>query len=287
MGTSTSYNGPTGRISLLPPWADEPIDDDHLGQEDAPSDTAAPDRDDNLVPSLGPAASNTVPPAVAWSAPKSRLTRLARGLGGSLRGVGRAYVAASGGSRRAASAAITGRASTARLASLLAAGTRIGFEQALRQLGVQNLVGRDAQFVLAEFVNLLAPVGDLREAAAARAAMIRTLKEIFDRYDVATGGIDALNALDADGVRALITLSVTNYVTERFLQELVFRIERGAETEERANALMADIRAFIGGIVRLDLKGDDVLAIDWQGAPGRRIIERVYAAAYALLGGEA
>lgn len=272
----------------MPPWADEqplspPGETPDEGNEEPPPDDA--DADSELQ-DAGPYDGTTLPePAVSWRAPKSTMTRWVRSSGpASLGSVARSYVGASGGPRGASAASRQGRAATARIGGFLADGLRNGFARAARNLGLQNFVGRDAQFVLASFIDLLAPVGALREDAAARKAVIETMSELFVGLDVEANGLDALDSLDPAGMLELVQISVTNYVNERFQQELVFRIEQGAISEREANDLSGEVKGFIAGIVRIDLGGIDPMALDWQGPQGTAFVERIYRAAYSLFG---
>ncbi len=132
---------------------------------------------------------------------------------------------------------------------------------------------------------MIATSGALREEAIARVAMIETCTAIFDQYDVANGGIEALDAMDVDGVQAIVALSITNYVNVRLQEELVNRIERSALNEEDANTLMLEIKDFVAGVVRLDLREIDVLALDWDGPEGYQVVERIFETGYEMLGG--
>lgn len=285
MGTSSSYGGPVGKHPLLPPWADElaegPIDqagDDgpQPFPEELPSDGPLPDR---------PPASLPVPDdLIPWSNPKSALTRRARGNSNVSWGtVTRRYVQASGGPKRAAASARAGGAATSRLGGFLANGLRNGFVEAARRLGVQNLIGRDAQFVLAAFIDLIAPDGSLREEAIARKAVIETMAEWFERYEVDANGIEVLDRMTPDGMRDLIVLSVTNYVNARFQQELLSRIELGTLSERDANVLADEAKGFIASVVNIDVGSVDLVALNWEGPEGQQFIDGVYTAAYGLL----
>ena len=278
MGTSTSYGGPIGISHLLPPWADGATSDAD-GVNGSGDDGSSPEPRPQPLP---------VQHLVSWATPKGNLTRWARGTGSrSLRSVARSYVAANGGSRTAARSAVSGQAATGRLGRFLATGARSGFAAAAEAiLGLRNLVGRDAQSVLAAVVDAIAPAGALREEAITRVAMIETLTDMFDQCDVDAGGIAAFDALDAHGVGQVIMQSVVNYVYTRFQQELVNRIESGTTTERAANTLVAQAKEFFASVLRLDLAGFDVLAVDWHGNQGQRIVSRLFEAAYALLGGE-
>jgi hypothetical protein len=170
------------------------------------------------------------------------------------------------------------------LGRFFAAGLRNGFAQAAQQLGLQNFVGRDAQFVLAAFIDFLAPAGAMREEAIARQAVIDTLSDWFDQLDVIARGFDALDALTPETMADLIILSVANYVNVRFQQELVSRIERGTLPEREANQLAAEAKEFIAEIIQIDFRDVDLVHVDWQGADGRDLIAGIYETAYSLLG---
>jgi hypothetical protein len=275
MGTSSSYSGLTGTILPIPPWAEDPL---------VP---AVPDGERSPTAESEPSAMSIPLPQISWRVPKAALSRLASGVAmglgtAALASLVRSYVEATGGARTAASSARAGRASSARLGGFLAEGVQNGFQAAARKVGLEPFLGKDAQYVLAAFIDMLAPDGALREEAIARAAMIETCTAIFDQYDVTEGGIDALDAMDADGVQAIVALSITNYVNARLQEELVNRIERGTLNEDDANTLMLAIKDFIAGVVHLS--EIDVLALDWEGSEGYRVIERIYETGYEMLG---
>jgi len=271
MGTSSSYTGPTGRNPLLPPWAEE-VPLDPAGQM-APENTPATTQEE-----IKPV------PVTPWSTPKAAMRRLGSGASATtIRSVVRSYVRASGGAGTATGSARAGRATTARIGGFLANGVRIGFVQAAEQLGLRNLLGRDAQFVLAAFVDLLAPPGALREEAAARKAAIETLVALFEWCGVEENGLDALDHIDVAGITEILTFSISFYINARLQQELVSRIERSAMGEHEANALLADVKDFVVEIVRVDFTRIDVLAFDWEGQAGRSFVEGIYEDAYVLL----
>ena len=231
----------------------------------------------------------TTPPAVqpmiSWSGPKGALSRLANGTpSGSFRSTFRSYVRALGGAGTAARSASSGRVSTARLGGFFAGVAQRGVVETAKAVGLGDLVGRDAQYVLAEFIDLLAPPGALLEDAIARKAMIETMTELFEQYQVFENGIEALDSLDALGMADLITRSVTNYINERFQQELVNCVERGSVSEADANDLLREARDFIAGIVRIEFEGIDLVAVDWVSGEGKGHVERVFRDAYSLLG---
>jgi hypothetical protein len=282
MGTSSSYKGPTGTGSLLPPWADAPPE-----PPAPPPPPAAPGGDQ--PPPEGGAEGQPAPPVapqprVSWRAPKATMTRFARGASPSLRSTFRSYVGAHrGGSRGAAHAAVAGRRATGRVLGFFADAARNGFVEAARRIGLRDFVGRDVQSVLAALIDLLAPEGALLEEAAARAAVIETMTELFDALDVEMTGMDALDHLSETDLAKAFELSICNVIEARFTQELAHRVERSAMDEAEANRTLSEIRDHIRGIVALDLEGVSLLDVDWGGTEGATFIETWLSAAYGVL----
>ncbi len=299
MGTSSSYTGPIGKPPLLPPWAPdpfptpEPAPPEPLKPPEPPEQLGKPNpigSKPEIIPDALGSGAKGLPtpmqlPQVEWRMPKSALSRVARGAAAtSLASVAHAYVRAHGGSRPAAASAVQGRATTARLAGFLAAGKQTGFAQAATVIGLQPLLGQDAESFLAAFIDLLAPDGAMLEEAAARTAFIETSIELFERYEVAEKGISGLDAIDAEGIWDIVSLSVTNYVNARLQQELVSRVERAMLPEHEANLLMDQLKDFVASVVHFDLRDRDVLVIDWGGTEGATIVASIYATGYELLG---
>ena len=304
MGTSSSYPGPTRRPPLLPPWAEDPLPPTAPVPPDlAPPPGLPPEMPPDAVPPVempprpvpdgGPKIAVDYRPVepispdfpATFRGPKAALGKLVGGGGvGAIRSSARSYVRASGGPRGAARTAVAGRRATVRLGGFLGTVSQGGVLRAAASLGLTNLLGRDAQFVLAAFVDALAPAGALREEAIARKAVIDTLSELFDRFDVEHQGVQVLDTMSGEDVAAIVGLSVVNYVNARFQEELVARIERGAVSERDANIFATQIRDYIAANVRLDLQGVDVVRMDWNGAQGRTFVDQQYLRAYEILG---
>lgn len=285
MGTSSSSQGPKRSPNLLPPWGQDTPPFPSDGQP--PSDENPNQNGDNPnTPLPNTTRPGTVPGQrpTSWSVPKGAMTRFARGGGGSLGSIGRSYVSAGGGATGRASSARAGRQTTGRLGGFFASGVSSGFVQAARDIGLTNFIGRDVQFVLAAFVDLIAPSGATVEEAIARKALADTTWEVFQQYGVDVEGITALDRLSSEDVTSVVSLYVSNYVNERLQEELFYRVEKGSLDESTANQYAEQIKGFIAEVVRLDFQTIDPLRIDWQGTEGQALIERKYQEAYRLLG---
>lgn len=273
MGTSKSYQGPTGKNPLLPPWAPP------APGEEAPSDTGAP-----------PAQTSAAP--TSWTGPKRDLGRLVSSgtrrpdADPTLRRIGRGFVSALGGARSAASSAASGRSSTQRLGQFLATAATRGVSEAARTFGLAEYLGQDVAVFLTRLVDALAPAGALIEQAVARAAMAETLTDLVDQYLEEGRDLGALEELSREQVGEILGCAVVHYINERLLQALASRIEDGTITPERACVVERDVCEFVDETTRLDLAAVDVFALDWGGPDGQAFVGRIYEDAFRFLEAE-
>ncbi len=298
MGTSKSYGGPKDASSLLPSWA---LGGD-AGAPGTSAEGAGPDGADapegngtaaESVPDVG--GSESPPPAgdvrtateKPWVSAKRQLGKLvqAGGTRPALRDAGSAYVRARGGSSRASAGASAGRRTTAALGGFLSGIVAQGVRPTLERLGLATLAGRDVQEVFAAIANAIAPSGASLEEAVARRATTEVLQDLYERYGVEADGIAKLDAMGIDDVRDGLQSSIASYVYHRWLEELGAKIEEKSVSATEAERLERDMKAYVRDVVRIDLTKVDVLKVDWQGDAGTRLMEELFAQAYAVLGG--
>lgn len=284
MGTSGSYGGPKGTNPLLPPWADD--GDSGAPQQPAPvpvSPSPAPDPNGPPDMPAPPPPPPTSLPDIPWSIPKSSLSRAVNSGGSPRAALGR-YVRASGGASGAALRARSARRTFARTAKFLGVASRSGFSGAARQaLGLVRLVGRDVYTILLDLASRLAPAGATSEEAAARSALLATFATFAEALDALGGSIDSLDHLDASAIESVLRDFVTNYVAERFLQELDLRIHSGRISVEDASSFFRGVKETIGATVAVDFRGIDVTTFDWDSPGGRDRAERIFREAYSLI----
>jgi len=236
---------------------------------------------------MGTSGSYTAPTSGKWPTAKRVATRFARqggAAGGSVtpRQVAQGYVAALGGAAAAGARANAGRASAGRLGGFLGDVAERGLREALEERGLAELIGRDAADVLAALVDELAGAGRTLEEAAARAAMVAVLADEFGEGEFED--LDAaLQALDGSAVARLLELFLVEYVYRRMLEEIGDRIVNGSMTAAVAHRVELDIHDFLLAAVHLDLSQGDPLAINWEGAEGQELIDRLTADAYSQL----
>jgi hypothetical protein len=136
---------------------------------------------------------------------------------------------------------------------------------------------------MAAITNALAPQGATLAEAAARQAMADTLAALWDARGVAEGGLDQLQSMTPDDIRAAITESVSSFIFYQWVLELGRAIERRAVSTNEAITMEREMRQYIRDTLKLDLSKTDVLQVDWRGEQGRGIVAKVFTEAYALI----
>jgi hypothetical protein len=167
MGTSGSFGGPGDTSHLLPTWA-RPGND---AEESSPEIDAQPDGSTpNIEPPDNGNSDNTntenqdnqTTPQPNWQAAKGAMSRYAsRGSGqGGPAKVGKSYVGAKGGAKRAGQAATSGKATARNLASFFSTTARSGIAEGLYSIGLGNLIGKDIDTVFSGLVDAIADDGE-------------------------------------------------------------------------------------------------------------------------------
>lgn len=298
MGTSKSFDGPTGSSPLLPPWApeldpepEEPGADGGAGDgeddggEDQEQDPEHGDDQDQQEQDTPPDFAN--PPA--WQGVLGQATRFAKSgaTGHSARTRARSivgkYVRNRGGARRAATGSIAGRRTAQNLGAFLSDIASSGVEGALRNADLEQYIGGSADDFLAGFAESFLPPPNNLDDAAARRAAFEALYDLLEQYDALDGGIEALNQLNTDGIENAIEHFIGRYVCASVLSVLSQRLENGSISTDRCAAVEQEIRAVVIEAVRLDFRGRDLVRFDWNSDQARRMIDRLMLDAYTLL----
>jgi hypothetical protein len=227
---------------------------------------------------MGTSGSYSAPTTGGWPAAKKTATRFAKqGDAGSItpgQVVG-AYLTALGGAAAAARRAAASRAAAQRLGGFLGTVADQGLDVALEQVGLADLVGRDATEVLEALVDRLASPGGTLEEADARAAMMGALEEVLEQPN-------AFDGLDQEGVGRTVEGFIVECIYERMLQEIGDRLENGAMTAEDAKKAEDDIRVYVVATVQLELAREESLIV-WDGPEGEALVNRLMEDAYGQL----
>ncbi|MGE3413600.1 MAG: hypothetical protein AB7L91_15390 [Dehalococcoidia bacterium] len=191
------------------------------------------------------------------------------------------HVAALGGASAAAGSASAGVRTGQGVASFATGLAARGLSDALRDLGLGELVGRDRFEVLEGLLEEIAETGSDLEQVAARNAAMDVLEELYPDDAEDYEDLEAIE-LGPDDVAALVQTFVSAYVFNRLLPSLAERLAR-QDDQELARRHQAELVDYVQSIVQLELSKVNPLSVNWRGRRGREIIERLIADAYGIL----
>ena len=173
------------------------------------------------------------------------------------------------------------------LGAFLGGVARQGLDQALRSMGLGELVGMTPYGALCALADRLGGSGATLDEAVARGAVVAVLGELMGdlegEYDDVKAGLEG--TLDRGALVDLLALFLCQVIHQRFLLDLGDRIDARAVSALEAARAEEEALDFIAAMVHFDLGAMDPLALDWEGAEGARLVERNLAAALALLEG--
>lgn len=195
--------------------------------------------------------------------------RISRGDGGSGRGGGGGSDGG-GGLGRAA-----GRAGQ-NLGGFLSSITTVGFDEALREVGLSDLVGRSAMEVTAGLIDvLIGPASTLDEDATRDAFVDLNSELVRETTDYKEMKRLYSEALDQQGIQRLLARFFAQYiyhlVSRCFHERLLKR-----EASDKIGHTLRSIKETIKSKLDSRLVNRDITRIKWAGAEGRRITEAIF-----------
>jgi hypothetical protein len=276
MGTSSSFKGPKNNSSLLPSWAVNPDDqsesatpeqgdgdyntptDNQNADPSAPADGSTDDTSDQDSPKIPNPDKKTK--KVNWSNAKSAMSRFGGNSGNntSLKKAGRNYVRARGGSQGATRAAGRGISAIANLGGFLGDIAQTGFDQALRNVGLQDCIGKSAEEVFARLADQLAPAGGPIDEGITRKAILDSLCYLYDLLTDENGDMQQVDALGPDEVKESLILATQYYIYQKWLNEVGITLERKNVSETELIEAETTVKDFVGESVRIAFQDVDI-----------------------------
>lgn len=264
MGTSSSFGGPKENTPLLPPFANNP-------------------NTDNLQSDNTDQSNNISLPTGDWPTAKKHLGRLANGTGSSPKKALKSYVNAYGGSNNASRSAKAGKIAIGNLGSFLGNIASNGLRAALRDSGLEYLIGKPTETVLVGIANKIAPIGKTNEDAVARNAILDALNELYLDFQLEEKDIDNLDNLNRDGIEKMIKVAVRAYIYERYRQALDTFVENKQISINETFNREKQIKEYIDAEVDFNFSDVDILNVDFNQGKGRQFIEDILEDAYSTL----
>lgn len=194
------------------------------------------------------------------------------------------FVTAIGGASSAArgsGSAVTGGQTLGAFVANLASA---GLTEALQRIDLGHIVGKSRFEVLDGLLEAIAGPGSGLEEQAARSAACDVLDELFppeaDDYEE----LERV-AVDAEQVVEVLDRFLAAYIYHRMLPTIAEKLTH-LEDHEAARDRANELREYIRLRVSLELENRKPLEVDWRGAEGQQMIERVLNDAYEVLEAE-
>tara|TARA_B100000609_G_scaffold175687_1_gene153144 strand:+ start:313 stop:843 length:531 start_codon:yes stop_codon:yes gene_type:complete len=152
-----------------------------------------------------------------------------------------------------------------------------GLEQTLRDEGLEHLIGRSPEEVLAGLSDHICGHGSGLDDAAARAALLDVIAEVFS--DEETNSYEELQEawdgeMDGANLVQLLELFLSQYIVEKFLSELGDCFDKPEVNSDIASQKERDVVDFIRSMVSLELGNLNVMQFDWKSSEAQAIIDR-------------
>ena len=266
---------------LLPGWSLSDISNESSNGSDQDINTSIQSKSEQDVetPESGK------PHTMSWKAANTRLGKLTSGGSSkeSLAKAGRAYTRAQGGSKSAASSSTSARSSSAKLGSFLSGIGSQGINQTLRDFGLSQVIGKDADQVVAAILDFIAPDVASRQDSIVRESMCETLEDLYEKYDLGNAGITNLDQMGISDIEQVFEKAISSYIYNRWLAELGIAIEKKSVSPSEAVNLEREIKIYVRESVSIDLQEIDILNFDWQSSQGQQFIEEKFQEAFDLI----
>lgn len=161
----------------------------------------------------------------------------------------------------------------------------VGLAEALRQNGLQDLVGKSAQETLLGILSLCGGTDGSIDSVDARNAFSRTMDELCENAATASD-LEAVLGTLTDGVHMveLFMSFFANYLYEQFCRVFFGQLIQ-KHGEQRAASFLGDILDYIKSALRNHALGRDAKGIDWFNADGERLTSQIMQDTFAIFEG--
>jgi hypothetical protein len=151
----------------------------------------------------------------------------------------------------------------------------VGLADALREIGLGDLVGKPAADISAALLDKLAGPGSTLDQAAARKALVELNDELLANAEGFEGAERALaQGVDQQSLFEILLRFFGHYLYECFCRDFYERLLKKVGSSQAAQSLKS-IRDCINAAVKAKLAGRDVKSVDWHGSEGKAISEQI------------
>ena len=207
---------------------------------------------------------------------------------GSASGVLGSYVAAQGGASAASQSATALKGSARRLGGFLASAAQ-GFEEALQERGLGDVIGQSFDVIISALVDWIAGPGDSHEDIISRVVVADILVDLYEEAEFDSGLWDTISR---DRITEEVLQIALLKLVEKWIVEDVWR--RGGDRAEMKNLNSQELRAkqtefedYVSQEVVFNFGEHgaiDLATADWDSEEVRSIIDGVVQTSLVILG---
>ncbi|HEX7318544.1 MAG TPA: hypothetical protein VF297_31845 [Pyrinomonadaceae bacterium] len=206
------------------------------------------------------------------------------GSGGGAGGGGTAASGGGGGGGGGRSFGRAARGTGGALGGFLSRVETVGLDEALREAGLENLIGRSVAEVMAGLLNALAaPAGTLDEHAARKALEVINAEMIGGAKNYAEVKGALKSALDKQGLERIVVNFFGEYLYQNFLRS-VYKDWAKKVGADQAGRRLKSIRDCITSALKSKFVNRDISKVRWKGREGRKIIDQVWRGTLKIFG---
>lgn len=234
---------------------------------------------------MGTSASNGGPTDPQWGKHKRRVTHGCKNGGArsdTAREALRDYIRTNNGSRNISRGGgdVGGSRSVQRtgrnIARFAARVQDAGLDEALREVGLGNLIGQPAETIIFGLVDRLCDDGGTFDEVDARKALEDLYEEMLEEAETYEDVEEVLQErMHADALEDLLSRFFGHYLFHQFCRIHYERLV-GNAGEQVVNSYMSDVQDFIQAVLEDKMYNRDLSDINWNGDEGERITEEIH-----------
>lgn len=232
---------------------------------------------------MGTSKGYNAPTSPQWTNVKREVTRLVRHgrpSPSSVRKIIRDYIIANGGPRgMAGGGGVAGGSKAAQkiagnLAGFLSSVDSLGFQEALRQVGLESFVGKPVKEIVFSLLDYFGGPASTINDVDARKGLSDLMDELFG--DAETEEVEQImeTVSQREELGNVLLKFFGYYLYEQFCRVFYERLVAGVG-ETRAEEFLDEIRDHICSVLKNETLNQDISKIDWSGEQGKVITDNI------------
>ncbi len=241
---------------------------------------------------MGTSKGYDAPTTPQWGDLKGKVSRLAKegrpGSDNSKEIMGQ-FIRANGGShgvaRNGGMGAKSAQAVARNLGSFLSLVSRVGFNEALKQTGLEHLKGKATSDIVLSLIDYFGEDASTIDQVDARNALSQLMDEMFEEVE----GIDGIGQVlegcsNPDNLTEMLEKFFGYYVYQQFCRSFYERLASKVGNAQ-ADAFLNDILDYIKSEIHVLILDRDITQVDWNGQEGDTICVQVLEKTLDVFGG--